>query len=293
MPKIIRSAKRCRAAGAELFDRVQRRYRLDGLAGVCRACSQAVLGTGPAHHPILSALQEIGRRSDFTIVQLGAFVGDSGNDPLFRTLSELLPKQHGTLVVVEPVAEYFLKLQAAYRGVPGVVFVNAAIADFCGRAPFYRLGVDPEDFGFPAWLSQLGSLREDRMNSLWDSYEGSRRLKRFFLEHRIVEMVDCITFMELLERCSIRSVDLLQMDVEGVEYEILKSIPFQRIPVRFVNFEHVLLQNRRARAEDLMQREGYLLERYYMDTFCYKPSDAALAACWANRRSRASPGDAA
>jgi FkbM family methyltransferase len=182
----------------------------------------------------------------------------------------------GKLIVVEPVQSFFNILLKNYSGIPGVAFENVAISDRNGPAWFYRLGVDPVEHGQPEFLSQLGSLKEERMKSLWDNYENMVECQDFYLKHRVKEKVNCITFTELISRHRLAKIDLLQIDVEGYEFEILKTIDFKRIPIRFINYENVLLQENKSNAEKLMLRNGYSLVDYGQDTLCYKKPDLHL-----------------
>lgn len=77
--------------------------------------------------------------------------------PSTGSCSASSPNPQSTVVLVEPVREYFGRLEGAYSGLPGIRLENVAIADREGKRDFYRLGVDPELFGHPEWLSQLGS----------------------------------------------------------------------------------------------------------------------------------------
>ncbi|MDB6153565.1 MAG: hypothetical protein JWL90_2018 [Chthoniobacteraceae bacterium] len=222
------------------------------------------------------ALDTIFADGNFVIVQIGSYIGDSINDPLFESIRTQLKKGRGRLICVEPVKKHFDALIQNYENVPNVIFENVAIADRSGPATFYRLGVDPVEHGYPEWLLQLGSLKKDRMESLWDRYEGDQKLKTFYLQHRIEESITCITFSELLERHNIKSVDLLQIDTEGYELEILSTVDFSAIPVRFINYECVLLHERKQDAERLLQLNGYTLMDHGQDTFCYKQGDQPL-----------------
>jgi hypothetical protein len=108
-------------------------------------------------------LAKLAVRHAFSIVQIGAYVGDTSNDPLYRFLHEVLPgRPQATVVLVEPVAEYFERLKEAYEVLPAVRLEQVAIAEQDCERPFYRLGVDPAQYGHPEWLSQLGSLRATR-----------------------------------------------------------------------------------------------------------------------------------
>jgi FkbM family methyltransferase len=264
-----------------MITKVLRKFSESGMRGVLGAVYRRI--HQPTTHPISVAIDAVTERPGFDIVQLGAFVGKTTNDPLFHTLGKRLKKIPGKLVVVEPVRSFYMELLRNYEGIPGVAFENVAISDRSGPATFYRLGVDPVAHGYPWWLSQLGSLKEERMTELWDQYEADIRLKNFFLANRVEEVVQCITFEELMNRHNLKKIDLLQIDVEGYEFEILKTIEFSRFPTRFINYECVLLHKNKAHAENMMRSWGYRLVDYGQDTFCYRRDDQCLARKWSRR----------
>jgi FkbM family methyltransferase len=213
----------------------------------------------------------------FSIVQLGAYVGDTSNDPLYTFLRDCLPgRPRATVVLVEPVAEYFERLQKAYEALPAVQLECVAIAEQDCERDFYRLGVDPTRHGYPEWLSQLGSLHATRMTEMWDHYERglmaalgeTADLKGFWLQHRVTERVRCTTLHQLLDRHHVIELDLLQIDTEGYDYEILRTIDFTRIRPRFINYERVLLDEDEAACRALLVAAGYVLFDWGQDTLC-------------------------
>jgi len=247
---------------------------IHGLSRMKKSCPT------PTVNPVHVAIDTISKEEEFTVIQLGAFVGNTENDPLFMGIIEKLSKGKGKLILVEPVKCFFDELTENYKGVPGVVFENVAISDQSGPATLYRLGVNPLEHGYPDWLSQLGSLKDERMKTLWDNYESDSELKEFYLQNRVQESVNCITFEELAQRHGLTSLDLLQIDVEGFEFEILKTIDFRNFPIRFINYECVLLQKNKANAEKLMVENEYRLFDHGQDTFCYKIDDKHLTSKW-------------
>src|SRR5262249_12528038 len=74
-------------------------------------------GLGPCH----AVPEWLAHRDSFTLVQIGAYVGDTDNDPLFPFLTrELAYPSASIAIVVEPVRAYFEQLEVAYRDAPGV-----------------------------------------------------------------------------------------------------------------------------------------------------------------------------
>lgn len=223
------------------------------------------------------ALDWLASHSRFSIVQIGAYIGNTVNDPLHGFLVRELPrKPESTVVLVEPVADYFARLQDAYAGLPGIRLENVAIAEQAGQRDFYRLGADPAEHGHPEWLSQLGSLQPTRMTVMWDHYEQglmdqlgeTADLKEWWLRHRVIEPVSCITLSQLLDRHDLTQLDLLQIDAEGYDYEILRTIDFSHVRPRFVNYERVLLHDDEAACRSMMMAAGYVLFDFGQDTLC-------------------------
>lgn len=144
-----------------MIKKILNKFRAEGLRGVVKGAWKKY--GGPAVHPVKVALDTLTEESGFVVVQIGAFIGNTGNDPLFDSLRARLRSVGGTLIVVEPVKNFFDQLVNNYEGVPGVIFENVAISEQSKKADFYRLGVDPAAYGKPDWLSQLSSLKEERM----------------------------------------------------------------------------------------------------------------------------------
>jgi len=263
-----------------MINKILTKYRAEGVRGVFKALFHPLLHYQcPTIHPVQVALNELTNQDGFIVVQIGAFVGNTPNDLLYKTLSMQLQKFNGTLIVVEPVTCFFHELVKNYQGIPGVFFENVAIADHNGMTKLYRIGVDPAEYGYPKELCQLGSLNEKNMEVLFGLPHPAVNLsaKEFCLKHKIEETVNCITFEELTRRHNLSKIDLLQIDTEGYDFEILKRVDFQRCPVRFVNFESGFLGDQKKDAKQLMRQNGYILVDYSVDTFCYKKADKHIS----------------
>ena len=79
--------------------------------------------------------------------------------------------------------------------IPGAHFENVAVSDEPGTVTFYQLGVDPAAYGYPEWLSQLSSLKAERINELVDG-----DVKQFYLRNRVAYQVECVRFSTIVER---------------------------------------------------------------------------------------------
>jgi len=244
--------------------------RVEGVPDAIKLALNRILFATPIE-PLKSVFDHLNASSSFTIVQIGAYIGETLNDPLARFLKATLTgmeRPNAKVVLVEPVKEYFEALKKNYADLHGVRYENAAIAEKEGVRDFYRLAVDPTVFGYPESLAQLGSLRADRMTKLWENYGKDPLRQKFYLEHRIIEKVQCITFKQLLEKHKITEIDFLQIDAEGYDFNILKSIDFSAVRPRFVNYERVLLQNDEKECRKMMRKAGYVLRDWGEDTLC-------------------------
>lgn len=251
----------------KLLKRVVGKFRRDGVAGVAQAAWNRIREL-VVSHPIAYALRDLGRKPSFSVVQIGAYIGPSSNDPLSAFFQSRAG--HGLkAILVEPVHEYFERLRENYRGLEGLHFENIAIAETSGERDFYRLGVKPGDFGFPDEVEQYGSLMADRMTDMWQRYGGDERTKEFYQKHRVVERVRCLTLADLLAKYDIKQLDLLQIDAEGYDYEILKTIDFKSLRPSYINYERAMLgKDKETACRAMLTNAGYKLSDYDMDTFC-------------------------
>lgn len=215
------------------------------------------------------------RQGHIFIVQIGAHVGATCNDPVHRFIrTNSRPGRSGRAtcrcVLIEPVRHLFERLVVSYKDCAGVVCDNVAIADENAVRDFYRLeeNIDLKGSGMPEWLDQLGSLLPERMGELWDRREKDPTYKQFISRHSVVDKVRCITFDQLLDKHGITNIDFLQIDAEGYDYEIIQTINFDRIKPKVINYERVLLCDKEGSCRDLLLKQGYLLYDHGQDTLC-------------------------
>jgi len=81
------------------------------------------------------------------------------------------------------------------------------------------------------WASGIGSF--DKQHIL------NHRSKRFLITDEDIEDIEIefIDFDKLIEKYQIKSIKNLQIDVEGAEFEILKTIDFDKIDIETLEFE--------------------------------------------------------
>ncbi len=108
------------------------------------------------------------------------------------------------------------------------------------------------------------------MNTNIEKYTNRTGTSSFFRNHHkeindediITHKVKCISLSNLVKEQSIEHIDLLQIDTEGYDYEILKSINFNEIKPSIVSFEHGVRMGIMSK-EQLFEIQNILMDNGY------------------------------
>jgi FkbM family methyltransferase len=183
-------------------------------------------------------------------------------------------------VMIEPVPFVFERLRARYLGHPRVRLENAAIADRDGVLPFYHLAQAAPGEELPRWYDALGSFRREVIVKHADMIPD--------LERRIVQRdVPTLSFDSLCRKHAIASLDLVQIDTEGYDYEILRHIDWKRWrPALLIYEHHHLSPADRNACQAMLRAQGYEPVEESLDTVAFRGADAdpALQQAWAEFR---------
>jgi len=199
------------------------------------------------------------------------FVQIGANDGIFRDpLYEFVTRHHEQIagLALEPVKETFQKLQANYAKYPHVTPVNVAIHTTKKKLNIYK--VDPEFYGkLPEWVRGIASFDKDHYRTLGVPPEAM-----------ITESIRCVTLDELVSQYDVEHIDLLQIDTEGYDAEIIKSIDFSKVKPSIIRFEHNLEANKMEPAaftvlSNLLHLHGYDVILETQDATAYQ-LDAVL-----------------
>jgi FkbM family methyltransferase len=170
----------------------------------------------------------------FYVVQIGACDGLLA-DPIHAWIKQY--NWRGLLV--EPQRAEFERLKSTYHDYRGrLVFENAAISSTNGTCTLYRV---KDSLIAADWERGIASV-----------------LPPLDLERFTAEVVPCMTFDALLARHNVSRIDLLQIDVEGYDFEILKLLDFNKVHPRMIRYEH-----RHLRPNDKRSCQMYLKHRGY------------------------------
>jgi FkbM family methyltransferase len=178
------------------------------------------------------------RRRNFLALSVGAFDGVV-NDPS----GEFIRARRCRAIFVEPQPAAFARLCGNLSGFENIVLVNAAIDEVTGVRDFYCIppGID----ALPAWTEQLASFSREH---LLRHEDGAPGLSRYIVTLK----VSTFSFTDLLDKYGVRSLDVLQIDAEGMDAQLLAWFPFERVKPAVLHYEtahmsaeeHRLVRNR-------------------------------------------------
>ena len=224
---------------------------------------------------------------DAFFVQIGSNDGKQ-HDPLRRAI--LRRRWRG--VMVEPVPYVYARLQRNYgRYADRITLENVAVGDRDGELPFYHLAPveDYEKEGLPRWYDGIGSFRQEHvLKHVTHIPDVADRL--------VCTEVPTVTFESLCERSRVDAIDLVQIDAEGYDFEVVKSIDFSRHRPRLLVYEHYHLSpSERANCQVHLEAQGYDTLESGMDTWCLARDDLGhrdrqLVRLWSTLKRERTPG---
>jgi FkbM family methyltransferase len=161
---------------------------------------------------------------NFGLVVIGAHFGVWLED-------EINNYKDQNILLVEPVPYNIKTLEQKYNHIENIQICKNAIFSEKKKSTFYYVDGESIHKLGKHWASGIGSFDKNHILN--------HKSKRFKIEENdIIEMkIEFITFKDMVDIYSIQSIDKLQIDVEGAEYEILKSINFDDIKINSILFE--------------------------------------------------------
>ena len=161
---------------------------------------------------------------DFGLVVIGAHSGVF----LKKLIAEYTNQK---ILLVEPVPYNYETLEKEYTNYPNILICRNAILDEVKKDNFYYVKKDSISKLGKHWASQIGSFDKNHILN--------HKNKRFNIQDEDIQIteVEFITFNDLVKKYSIKSIDKLQIDVEGAEYKIMNSINYKEIKINNIFFE--------------------------------------------------------
>ena len=162
--------------------------------------------------------------SNFGLVVIGAHSG--------IWLTSLLEKyKEQSILLVEPVPHNIQELKENISKYKDIKIETSAVSSKNEVKKFYFVKPESVKKLGKHWASGIGSF--DKQHIL------NHKNKRFKVENSDIEEIEIqyLTFTDLVNKYSITFIEMLQIDVEGAEYQILNSIDFIKISIQKIIFE--------------------------------------------------------
>ncbi len=164
-------------------------------------------------------------------------------------------------LLIEPVPYCFERLKRNFNDTKRFALAQVGVGTPPGQAAFYYVGQNARE-NLPSrgeWREQIGSFDKNHLMKLLNA-----EAKRFVVECT----VEVSTLAAVLSRNGVPHFHLLQIDTEGHDYEVLKSMDFTRhLPtVIFVEYKHVPGPDKVAMRK-LLRDRGYSVRNCGGDYF--------------------------
>ena len=155
---------------------------------------------------------------------LGAHIG-------VHILADIEDYKNQNILLIEPVPHNFKILKKNIPNYESIKFEQLTIGKDNKVRKFYFIKEDSIHKLGKHWASGIGSF--DKQHII------NHKTKRFNVSDNDIETIDIqsSTFNDLMDKYSVSTIDKLQIDVEGAEYEILDSIDYKKIQINKILFE--------------------------------------------------------
>jgi FkbM family methyltransferase len=158
---------------------------------------------------------------EFKFIQVGANDGIS-----FDNLYDFVVKRDSKGIVIEPLKEYFLKLELNYSKFKDIIKINKAVHPTFKESYIYK--VDENVYSkYPLWVQGTASFDLEH-------------LKKMNIDSNDISKITVISdnLMNIYTQYyDYPSVDYLQIDTEGFDFEVLKMINFNLLKPSIIKYE--------------------------------------------------------
>jgi len=161
---------------------------------------------------------------DFGLVVIGAHFG-------VWLQNEISNYKDQNILLIEPVPYNYNILQKNYKDRKNILICTNAIFSENKNEKFFYVKENSIAKLGKHWASGIGSFNKNHILA--------HRTKRFKIEESDIETIEIefINFNTLVNKYEIKSIEKLQIDVEGAEYNIINSIDFKKINIKNILFE--------------------------------------------------------
>jgi len=179
------------------------------------------------------------------IVQIGA---NRGNDELTNYLfSNYEIIDFGLFVEANPI--HIDELKKCYDRYENIIVDNVAIKLPSHNNDVITIYYHTGDPGYEIASCNIDHIKSHmEYSSFLDSTGGT--ISSF--------EINCITLDQLFEKYSIHELDILFLDIEGIDAEVLLTFDWEKYHIKRVEFEQIHLGNYRNAVKNMMIGMGYI-----------------------------------
>lgn len=181
------------------------------------------------------------------IIQVGAHIGNTWNDKLFRNIDPNI-----IYILIEPVPYLYKQLVENYKNKSNVILLNIAISNKTEPLTLYIPSEKNNFKELPWYASQLASTNKEHL---------SAHIPNLIVDQICVESK---TLNNIIEKYKIKNLEAIYTDTEGHDYEILMDVDLDLLnaPPKTIFFEHKHLDG--THSANLNERPKYfkLLEKF-------------------------------
>ncbi len=223
----------------------------------------------PKKNTLQFAIDELAKnKKDFFFIQIGGNDGYS-KDPIFK----FVKKYRWRGIIVEPQKIVFEnQLKKIYKIERQIFLENVAIGKKPGIKKLYKISISES-----RWATGLASFNKKTIEyQIKRNYVAGRakregiKLPRNTSDYITYENVCCATLGNIVEKYNINRLNLLQIDTEGYDFEIIKTIDFDKLRPEMISYENQHLSNKdKEMCEQLLRSQNYMIKNIGRDTLAF------------------------
>ena len=175
------------------------------------------------------------KKGDFDVIQIGANDGIT-HDPIHK----FIKRDQWKGVLLEPQSLVFTQyLSKIYKRDKGIHTLCAAISAEDSSRKIYKIG-----FSDMRWATGLASFNKENVEKAFSSGLVEKQCKKYNIdlpdpgEYIVSEEIITIKPETLMNQYNISKIDLLQIDVEGFDYEVIRLFDIERFKPKVIIFEN-------------------------------------------------------
>jgi FkbM family methyltransferase len=180
------------------------------------------------------------------IIQIGTNRANDDVTPLVNQYSSILNK----FIAVEPLSVHHSTIKECYKNIPQLIIEGIAVTPTTTQEQltFYYHKEDGPGF-------EVASTNREHI------------LKHVIYNPKLTEdglvelKVDCLTLNQLFDKHALINIDILYIDAEGLDFELIKSIDFNRFNIINIIYEHLHIDGEEA--IKFLELKGYSTIKNY------------------------------